>query len=145
VRDGAETTGDGTTADLIRRLGHQLSTLLHQEIALAKAELTEKVRATGTGAGVGAGAGMLGFLGIAALVGAAVAGLANVVAVWLAALIVGVALVVLAGALGLVAVARIREGAPPIPTEALEQTKEDIEWLTTRARSARQSTTPEAR
>ncbi len=52
---------DAPTAELLRQLSQQMSTLVSQEIALAKAEVSEKGKKVGIGAGMFGGAGVLGF------------------------------------------------------------------------------------
>jgi uncharacterized membrane protein YqjE len=74
---------------LLRRLTHELATLLRQELSLAAAELTQTLnRILTAAAGVAAG-GAVVFAGLLVLLAAAVLGLSVVVAPWLAALIVG--------------------------------------------------------
>jgi membrane protein len=68
-------------------------------------------------------------LGLGALVAAAVLGLANVLAAWLAALIIGGALLVLAGVISGLGIARVRSSAPPVPGQALRSTKRDVETV----------------
>jgi hypothetical protein len=72
------------------------------------------------------GAGMLGFLGLATLVATAVLALAQVVDPWLAALIVGAALLLAAGLLALVGKNQVSEATPAKPERAVEGIKEDI-------------------
>ena len=58
-------------------------------------------------------------------------------AVWLAALIVTAILLAIAGVLALIGKGEVRQGAPPVPAEAVESTKEDVAWLKTQAQSAK--------
>lgn len=126
-----------STADLLRDLSSELTTLIHQEVALAKTELTEKTKKVGLGAGMFGGAAVVGLLAAGALVAAAIAGLATALSVWLSALIVGGALLAVAGVLALTGGKELAQGTPPIPEEAIESSKEDVEWLKTQAKSAR--------
>ena len=64
--------------------------------------------------------------GGAVLVGAAVAALALVWPVWLAALVVGVALLVIAGVLALTGRMQIRRAVPPMPEQAAASVKTDV-------------------
>jgi hypothetical protein len=61
------------------------------------------------------------------LVVAAVLGLAEVLPAWLAALIVAVVFLVLAGLLALLGVGRLKKGLPPVPKESLDSVKEDVD------------------
>lgn len=71
------TTGDETVAELLKALSTQTTTLVHQEIELAKAELAEKGKRVGIGAGLFGGAGLVAVLALGALVAAAIAGSAK--------------------------------------------------------------------
>lgn len=87
---------------LLHRLTHELSRLFRQELALATAELTHTAaRTLAAISTAAAGAGVL-YAGLLVLLAAAVLGLSQVVAPWLAALIVGI-VVSLVGIAALVA------------------------------------------
>lgn len=127
-----------SSADLIKQLTGQLTTLVREEIELAKAEMKPKAKAAGLGAGLLGGAGVVALLGAGALVAAAIAGISVALPVWLSALIVGAVLMILGGAVALAGKASLGAAAPPVPEQAMETSKEDVEWLKTRTRSARQ-------
>ncbi|ACQ81754.1 protein of unknown function DUF1469 [Beutenbergia cavernae DSM 12333] len=91
-----------TIGELVGKLTSQLSTLVRDELQLAQAQLAEKGKRLGAGAGAFAFAGVLAFFAVGVLIAAAVLGLAEAVPAWLAALIVGVALLLLAGAVAFV-------------------------------------------
>ena len=86
---------------LIADLSRQVSALFRREIALARAELSEKARAAGSGLAALAGGGMIILIGLFFIVQAAVFGVVALldiwlpaeIAVWLAPLLVGVATV----------------------------------------------------
>ncbi len=126
-----------TTAELFRDLSNEMTALVHQEIELAKVELSEKTKKFGLGAGMFGGAAVTGLLAAGALVAAAIAGIATALSVWLSALIVGVVLLGIAGVMALTGRAEVAQGTPPIPQEAIQSSKEDVEWLKTQARSAK--------
>lgn len=130
-------TQEQSTADLLRQLSEQTTTLVRQEIALAKLELTEKGRKAGIGAGMFGGAGALGFYALGALTAGAILALATAVDGWLAALIVGVVYGAIAGVMALGAKKKVAAAAPPVPEQAVDSTKEDVRWVKTRAKSAR--------
>jgi hypothetical protein len=52
---------------------------------------------------------------------------------WLAALIVGVALLAIAGVAALIGKSRIQQAAPPVPTEAAGSVKADVAEIRERA------------
>jgi membrane protein len=119
-------TEDASLAELIRRLGDQLSTLIRDELRLAQAELQEKGKKAGAGAGMFGGAGMLVFYGVGALIAAMTLALALAVEPWLAALIVGVVLLAVAGILAMLGKQKVQEAIPPVPEETVQSVKEDI-------------------
>lgn len=122
-------SADQSVAQLVDRLSTQVSTLVRDEMALATAEMKRKGAQAGVGVGLGGAAGVLLLLGLGALVAAAVLGIALVLAAWLAALIMGTALLVLAGLLALAGYGQVRDAAPPVPQQAVQSTKRDIETV----------------
>ncbi|MGH2886992.1 MAG: phage holin family protein, partial [Solirubrobacteraceae bacterium] len=119
-------------------LSDQSSRLARQEVELAKAELAVKGKRAGIGAGMFGGAGAFGFYGLGVLVAAGVLALATALAAWLAALIVAVVLAAIAGILALQGKSKVQQATPPVPQEATESVKEDVQWAKTRAQQARQ-------
>jgi hypothetical protein len=74
---------------LLRRLADDVTNLLRKELALATSEVSQTVETTRSGlVSLAAGGGVL-FAGLLFLLGAATAALAQVMDLWLAALIVG--------------------------------------------------------
>jgi uncharacterized membrane protein YqjE len=130
-------TQEQTTADLLRQLSEQTTTLVRQEIELAKLELTEKGKKAGIGAGMFGGAGALGFYALGALTACVILALATAVAGWLAALIVAVVYSAGAGVLALTGKNKVAEAGPPVPEQAVDSTKEDVRWVKARATQAR--------
>jgi MFS family permease len=129
---------DASLSELVKQLSEQSSRLARQEMELAKAELAVKGKRAGIGAGMFGGAGMLGFYAVGALVATAILALATAVASWLAALIVALVLGAIAGVLALQGKNKVQQATPPVPEEATESVKEDVQWAKTRAQQARQ-------
>src|SRR3954463_12728418 len=92
---------DRPIGDLLRQLSEQTTTLVKQELDLAKAEVAEKGKKAGLGAGMFGGAGVSALLGLGALTAAIIAALDTAMPTWLAALIVGVVWLAVAGVLAL--------------------------------------------
>ena len=134
IRNGSR---EQSTADLLRRLSEQTTTLVRQEIELAKVELTEKGKKAGIGAGMFGGAGALGFYALGAFTACLILALDLAVAGWLAALIVTVLYGAIAGVLALTGKKKVAEATPPVPELAVDSTKEDVRWVKTRATEAR--------
>ena len=128
---------DRPIGDLVRQLSDQTTTLVRQEIELAKAEMTAKGKQVGMGAGAFGGAGLFGLYAVGAITACLILALSTAVAGWLAALIVGVVYAAIAGVLALIGKKKTQAGAPPVPERAISSTKEDVEWAKTRAKTAR--------
>jgi hypothetical protein len=134
--NGQELRGS-PTGELVKQLSEQASTLIRQEIQLAKAELAEKGKTAGTGAGILGGAGLVAVLALGALTACLILALSEGMDGWLAALIVTVIYAAVAGVLALVGRDRMKEGMPPAPEQTIESVKEDVQWAKSRATSAR--------
>ena len=122
--------------ELFSKLSNETSTLIRQEMELARAEMTEKGKEAGKGAGLFGGAGAVGLLGAGALTAGVILLLDLAIAAWLAAIIVGLVYVAVAAFLGLKGRDRIQAATPPVPEQTVDTVKEDVEWAKTRARSA---------
>jgi predicted phage tail protein len=137
MEQGTTTRDDRSTSDLLRELSQQTGDLVRKEMELAKAELREKGKAAGIAGGMFGGAGVVALYGVGALTAAAILGLAIVLDAWLAALIVGGAYLALAGILALTGKKKVEQATPPVPEQAIESSKEDVEWTKQRAQAAR--------
>jgi uncharacterized protein YacL len=121
--------------ELLKRLANEAGTLVRQEIALARAEMREKAAAARAG-GVMIGSGVvIGLMAAGAVTAMMIIALAIVVPAWLSALIVAVVLGVVAVALARSGAEAVKRAMPPVPENAVEKTKEDVRWVTARARS----------
>ena len=129
---------DASLGELVKQLSEQTSRLARQEVELAKVELQEKGKRAGLGAGMFGGAGLFGLYAVGALVAAAILALATAVDAWLAALIVAAVLGAIAGILALVGKRNVQQATPPVPEQATESVKEDVQWAKTRAQAGRQ-------
>ena len=129
---------DASMAELVQQLSEQSSRLARQEVELARAELAIKGKRAGIGAGMFGGAGVFGVYALGALIAAGILALATAVAAWLAALIVTAVLGAIAGFLALQGKTKIQQATPPVPEQATESVKEDVQWAKTRAQQARQ-------
>ncbi len=123
-----------STSQLVTALTEQVSRLVRDEVRLAQVEVSQKAKRLGIGAGLLGGAGLFGFLGLAVLIAAAVLALALVLPAWLAALIIAVVLLAIAGVLALVGKKDVAKATPPLPTEAIASTKADIATVKESAR-----------
>jgi len=128
---------DRPVGELLKELSTQTASLVRQELELAKAEMAEKGKRAGLGAGMFGGAGLFGFLALAALTACVIAALATGMDVWLAALIVAAVYACIATVMALFGRQKTREAIPPAPEQAIESTKEDVQWAKTQVKSAR--------
>jgi hypothetical protein len=135
----ANTTRDRPTSELMRELTDHTTALVRKEIALAKVELSEKGKKAGVGAGMFGAAALLGAGAFAAITACAILALATFLEGWLAALIVAVVYAAIAGVLAMRGKKQVKEATPPVPERAVDSTKEDLEWVKTRAKSGRSS------
>jgi uncharacterized membrane protein YqjE len=128
---------DRPIGELLKQLSEETTTLVRQELELAKAEMAQKGKQAGMGAGMFGGAGVAALLGLAALTAAAIVALDAAMRLWLAGAIVGLLWLAVAGGLALQGRRKVQAATPPIPQQTQESMKEDVEWAKTRARSAK--------
>jgi len=118
---------DQSTSELVQRASEQITTLVRDEIALAKAELTEKGKHAGIGIGLFGGGGVLALYGVGALIATLIIVFSLFLDLWLASLIVTVLLFLVAGILALVGKKQVTKAIPPEPKEAIESVKADVD------------------
>ncbi len=135
--DGNDLTGV-STADLISRVGDQLSTLVRDEVELARAELAAKGRQAAVGGGLFGAAAALLLYGLGLLLALAVLLLHLVWPAWLAVLVVTAVVLAAAAAAGLAGRARVRQAVPPVPTQAAASIAADVTTVTEAVREGRQ-------
>jgi uncharacterized membrane protein YqjE len=137
VPDGEHRVGNGTVSDkslgdLVTQVSENASTLIREEIELAKAEIELKAKRLGQGAAVGAAAGFFVFLALIFAFQALAYGIADLLNnayLWAGFLITTVILLIFAGIAGLVAMRAFKAGAPPTPDMAIEEAKRIRETL----------------
>ena len=117
--------------ELLKQLSNETTTLVKQELDLAKAEMAEKGKQAGMGAGLFGGAGVTGLLALISLTLTLIYVLGTAMEDWIAALIVTVVWAVIAGALALTGKKKVQEAGPPVPEQTVETVKEDVEWAKT--------------
>ena len=127
----SDTRHEESTADLVKRAAEDISTLVRDELALARAEMSEKAGRAGRGVGLFGGAGLISLYGILGVLTGIVLLLGKAMTYWGAALLVGVVLLIVAGVLALVGRAEVRQATPPVPEEAARGVRADIDTVTT--------------
>lgn len=109
-----------------KAVAEDISALIKAEIALAKAELSDGVKAKGVGAGAFGAAAVLGWLGLQGVLITIGFALALVVPGWAAALIVTVLLLAGAGAAAMVGKKKM---AVPVKLDTTKaNVEEDVAW-----------------
>lgn len=120
-------TPEPTLGELFTDLAGDLSTLVRQEIALARAETIETVRtATRSSAMMGVG-GALAYAGLIVLLLAIAYLLGEVMPLWLATLIVGIIAAAIGGGLIMAGKSRMAN-LSVVPERTVESIKEDAQW-----------------
>src|SRR6201995_1511455 len=104
---GEPVASEHSAADLVKQATEQASLLVRDELKLAQLEMTRKGKQAGAGAGLLGGGGLIALYGVACLIACAVLGLSHVMQPWLAALVMGVALLGVAGIAALLGKGRL--------------------------------------
>jgi hypothetical protein len=110
-------------------LSEGMARLVRDEIRLAQIEMAQKAKRTGLGLGLLGAAGVMALFGAGVLIAAAILALSLVLSPWAAALIVAAVVFTVAGGTALIGRRDMVEGAPPVPTEAVKQAKEDVKVI----------------
>jgi cytochrome c biogenesis protein CcdA len=114
--------------DLLSQLANNSASLVRDEIALAKQEMTEKISSFKSGVIVAAIGAFIGVLAILTLLAAAVIGLGNLIGPGYSALVIGGVLAIIAGIITASGMGRIKQTSLK-PEQTIETLEEDKEWL----------------
>lgn len=119
---------DRPIGELLKQLANETTTLVRQELDLAKAEMREKAGKAGPGIGMWGAAGITALLALGSLTAFVILALDGVMPNWLAALIVGLVYAAVAGVLYVRGKQRVEEAGSPMPEKTIESVKEDVQW-----------------
>src|ERR1700759_3079846 len=114
-----------SVAELVFDVSERVSTLVREEVELAKAEGSEKVGKLLRGSVVGAGAGVFAFLALI-LIMEGIAWLLNEQVFdnfWAGFLVEAAIFLLIAALAGLLAYKAVKAGAPPVPEQAIAEAK----------------------
>ena len=114
--------------ELLKQLANETTTLVRQELELAKAEMREKAGKAGPGFGMWGAAGGMALLALGSLTAFLILALDGAMPNWLAALIVGLVYTAIAGFLYLRGKQKVHEAGSPVPEQTVETLKEDVQW-----------------
>jgi uncharacterized membrane protein len=120
---------DRPTGELVKDLSEEISHLVRDELRLAQLEMTRKGKQAGFGIGLFAGSGGIAVYGLGCLIACAVIAIATVLAAWLAALIVGAALLTVAAVAAVLGKGRLAKATPPVPEETIGSVKADVDEI----------------
>jgi uncharacterized membrane protein YqjE len=118
----------------VKEVAERASAIVRLEIELATLELKRKAAALGVGIGLAAGAVVFLVFMLGFLFATIAAGLATAVSTWLALLITTCILLLFALVLGVLGLAKIRKGTPPLPEQAIQEAKLTSEALKSNGR-----------
>jgi len=123
--------GETSVGELVREVANDLTTLVRQEIALAKVETKEELTKAGKAGGAFGGAGLAGWIAIVFLSLAVMFGLGAAMPLGWAALIVAVVWAIVGAGLAFYGRSKIRN-VNPVPERTVETVKEDVRWVQNR-------------
>ncbi len=118
---------DHSIGELISELANETGLLIRQEIALAKVEISEKAGHVGKNVGYLVVGGAVGYAALLALLAAIIILLANVMPLWVAALVVAALVGIVAAVLISKALAALKK-TDVAPRQTVETLKEDAQW-----------------
>lgn len=124
-RDGKD---DRSLGELFSELAQETSTLVRQEVDLAKTEMSQKASRVGKDVGFLAAGGAVAYAGLLAILAGVIVLLGQVIPMWLSALLVGLVVVAVGYFLvkkGLDALKR----EDMAPRQTIETLKEDQQWI----------------
>ena len=114
--------------ELFKALESYTRLLVRKEVELAKTEMAGKAKVVAKDGAMIAGGGVLAYYASGLLLAALVLGLGTVIPLWASALIVGVVLAAVAGALAFIGVKKLKK-VDPTPRETIRTLKENKLWL----------------
>ena len=119
---------DRTLGELFSELAQETSTLVRQEVNLAKTEMTQKASSVGKDVGFLAAGGAVAYAGLLAILAGLIVLLGQVIPMWLSALLVGLAVAAVGYFL-------VKKGLDALkredlaPRQTMETLKEDGQWI----------------
>lgn len=121
------TRNSRSLGELIGQVPTLIIELVKAELASLKHELTGKAKDAGLGIGLLVGAVVLLFFFACTLIASIILVIAIWLPAWASALIVTGVLLILIAILALVGVSKLKKGIPPLPTDAIDSIKKDVQ------------------
>jgi uncharacterized membrane protein YqjE len=113
----------------VKEVAERASAIVRLELELAAMELKRKISTLGLGIGLLAGAALFVVFMLAFFFATIAAALATTMPTWAALLVTTGLLLLLAGVLGYLGVAKVKKGTPPLPEQAIQEAKLTTEVL----------------
>ncbi|HWE80627.1 MAG TPA: phage holin family protein [Gaiellaceae bacterium] len=123
------TEANGSATAAAKNVVEHVRNLVKLELELATMEVRQKAKKAALGVGLAAAGAFAGLLALLFLVAAATAAIATAVSVWLALLIIGAALLLVALVGVLLGVRFLKRTSPPVPERAIEEAKRTAEAM----------------
>ena len=130
---GQAATQEHSTGELVKLVAEQVSVLVRDELKLAQLEMSGKAKQAGKSAGMLGGGGLVALYGVACLIACVIIAISHSLQAWLAALIVGAALLLVSGVAAVLGKARLKKAAPLVPAQATDSVKADVNEIRERA------------
>lgn len=119
---------DKSLGELFADLSRETSTLVRQEVELAKTEMSKKAAEVGKDVGFLAAGGMVAYAGFLALIAAAIIALGQLgLPWWISAALVGLVVAGIGGYLVMQGLTNLKN-ISLAPTQTLETLQEDAQW-----------------
>jgi uncharacterized membrane protein YqjE len=131
---GQPAAPERSTAELVEQVAEQVSVLVRDELKLARVEMAHKGKQAGAGLGMLGGSGLIALYGVGCLIACVIIAISHVLTAWLAVLIVGAALLAIAGVAAMAGKGRMQKAVPPVPRQAASNVRADVRETRERAR-----------
>ncbi len=118
---------DRSLGELFAELTKETTTLVRQEVQLAKTEMSQKATEAGKDIGFLGAGGALAYAGLLAVIAGIILALGEFIPLWASALLVGLVVAAIGYFLvrkGLNALKQVK----PVPEQTIQTLKEDKEW-----------------
>ncbi len=118
---------DRSLGELFAELTKEMTTLVRQEVTLAKTEMSQKASEAGKDVGFLGAGGALAYAGLLAIIAGIILALGEIIPMWVSALLVGLVVAAIGYFLvrkGLNALKQVK----PAPEQTIQTLKEDKEW-----------------
>lgn len=130
IRDSKD---EQSVGELLGELYRGASSLIQLELELAKTEMSQKASRVGKNVGFLATGGAIAYAGFLAILAGIIALLGLLIPLWLSALIIGLVVAGIGGALVMSGLKTLQQESVA-PQKTLDTLKEDKEWMTDQTR-----------